>query len=86
MKLIDDWRHAWRFWSVRLNALGLLCIIGEQALPLWGFVPAEARAVLPAWLTAGLPILCFALATAARVLRQDAVHSGSDDAGREPAQ
>ena len=24
--LIDDWRKAWKFWSIQLNALGLLVL------------------------------------------------------------
>jgi hypothetical protein len=71
MKVIPEWRRAWRFWSVRLNALGLVLLAAEQALPLWGLVPAEARAVLPRWLGLGLPLLCFVLATAARIVRQE---------------
>jgi hypothetical protein len=71
MKLISEWRGAWRLWSVRLNLLGLLLIAAEQMLPLWQFVPAEARALLPRWLAAGLPLACFALATIARVIRQE---------------
>ncbi|MGZ8311712.1 MAG: DUF7940 domain-containing protein [Allosphingosinicella sp.] len=71
MKVIEEWRGAWRFWSVRLNLLGLALIAAEQALPLWGFVPPEARALLPRWLAAGLPLACFALATLARIIRQE---------------
>ena len=75
MRMIDDWRRAGRFWSVRLNLIGLALVAAEQALPLWGFVPAEARAVLPRWLVAGLPLICFALATVARVIRQEKKHA-----------
>ena len=75
MTVIPEWRRAWRFWSVRLNLLGLALIAAEQALPLWAFVPPEARAALPRWATAGLPLLCFALATIARVVRQEKVHA-----------
>ena len=70
MKPIPNWRQAWRFWSVRLNAFGLVFLAAEQALTTWPLVPAEARAALPTWLGAGVPILCFLLATAARVVRQ----------------
>jgi hypothetical protein len=73
MKLIEDWRLAGRLWSVRLNLIGLALLTAEQALPLWAFLPAEARALLPRWLAAGLPIACFALATAARVIRQEKI-------------
>ena len=71
MKMIPDWRRAGRFWSVRLNPIGLALVAAEQALPLWAFVPAEARAFLPRWLLIGLPLACFALATVARVIRQE---------------
>ena len=71
MRLIPDWRRSWRFWSVRLNILGLLLLVGEQALPLWGMVPAESRGLLPRAVVVVLPLILFALATAARVIRQE---------------
>lgn len=71
MKAIPDWRRAWRFWSVRLNLLGLIVLAAEQALPLWTFVSTEARALLPRWVSAVLPLFCFALAIVARVVRQE---------------
>lgn len=40
-RLIDDWRRAWRFWSVRLSVLSAVLMGGWQALP------PELRADLP---------------------------------------
>lgn len=77
MKLVQGWRHAWRWWSVRLNLLGLSLLVAEQALPTWNLVPFEARAMLPPVLTAGLPITCFVLATIARVIRQERQRNAS---------
>lgn len=75
MKLITDWRLAGRFWSVRLNLFGIALAAAEHALPLWPYLPPEARALLPHWLVAGLPLACFALATIARVIRQEKLNA-----------
>jgi hypothetical protein len=39
--LITEWRSAYKFWSVRLSALGL-AIMGA-----WPMIPPELRAMLP---------------------------------------
>lgn len=75
MKLITNWRLAGRFWSVRLNLFGIALAVAEQALPLWPYLPVEARALLPRWLVAGLPLACFVLATIARVIRQEKLNA-----------
>ncbi len=39
--LIDEWRDAWRYWSVQLNGLGVL-VSGA-----WVAVPADLRERFP---------------------------------------
>lgn len=68
MKLIDNARQWWKFWSVRLSLLGL-------ALPqVWAQVPQDQReAVLDLFGLKGLAALVsllFALIVAARLLQQ----------------
>lgn len=62
--LVDDWRLAWRFSSVRLAAaLALLTLLQTQVLPLWQFaVPPHVWQ----WIAAGMPTLIVLM----RVLRQ----------------
>ncbi|MGH6659728.1 MAG: hypothetical protein ACREBP_01015 [Sphingomicrobium sp.] len=50
--LVDNWRHAWRWWSLRFNALGLLILSFVSfdpvgALGVWNMMPPEVRAYLP---------------------------------------
>lgn len=75
MKLVPNWREGWRMWSIRLNALGTflmgwILVWPESALTLWQLVPAEARSVLPPRFVMIVPLICFALATGARVIKQ----------------
>lgn len=75
MKLIENWRQAWRLWSVRVNALGAM-LLGwvllwpESILALWSLVTPEARDLLPRWLSVGAPLVLFLLALGARLVKQ----------------
>lgn len=66
MKLIDDWRSAWKFWSVQLAAL----------IAVWAALPVELQTALlglvglPADIVPGVLAV---LVVAARVLRQDSL-------------
>lgn len=73
--LVDGWRSAWRWWSVRLNALGLLVLSWVQfdpvgALAVWNMMPHPVRMVLPSnfVMLAGLGL--FALSMIARMVKQ----------------
>lgn len=75
MKLIDDWCEAHKLWSVRLMAAGsfvysMFLAFPEHALSLWGFVPPEARAILPPRVIATVPLLLFLGAMWARLVKQ----------------
>lgn len=65
MKLIPDWKSAWRFSSVQAAVLlSVLSLLQAQVLPLWQFaLPAD---VWP-WVSAGVGTLIVLL----RVLAQD---------------
>jgi len=78
--LIQDWRVAWRFWSLRLNALGTLLLgwfllVPESMLTLWGFLPPEARAILPPRAAMAAPLIMFVLATLARLVKQERLNA-----------
>ena len=62
--LTDDWRDAWRWWSVQLMAIG--AFLG----PVWNLIPDEWTALLPDWLGSVLSSLIFLLAMLARIHRQ----------------
>lgn len=75
MQLIKDWRLRWKFWSVRLQALGAALLTFSLAAPDYAI---QAIAILPAELRAGIDpehIQYLALAsviagTAAQFIRQ----------------
>jgi len=43
-RLVDDWRQAWRWWSVRMTAIGTLL---GGALAIMPSMPAEVQAMIP---------------------------------------
>ena len=52
MTLLPDWRQAWRWWSVRLSALGTILYAAALAFPqwpleLWNMMPGEVRGFMP---------------------------------------
>jgi hypothetical protein len=67
VKLIDNWKQAWRMFSVQAMAAALML----QAV--WPEIPPEIKAELPAnlvhWVTVGTVLLGIVL----RVVRQPAV-------------
>ena len=76
MKLIDNWcRNWWRFWSTRLNALGLVILSYVQfdpvgALGVWNMLPGEVRRVVPHNILAIVGMILFALSMIARLVHQ----------------
>lgn len=48
MKLVDEWRSAWRWASVRASALGILLVgAAEVAQQGWLGLPDDVRANIP---------------------------------------
>lgn len=81
MKLIDEWRQAWRFWSVRLQAAGLALASlfawwPDAALVLWNSMPAEVKALLPEAAVKTLPLFVFGAALIARLVKQEGASNG----------
>lgn len=74
-RLIPDLRHAWRMWSVRLNAVGLAVLAWVQidpvsVLAVWNMMPPAVRAHLPAHFVLPVASTLFALSLLARLVRQ----------------
>lgn len=68
--LVDDWKIAWKFWSVQLNAVGLvLMTVAEILRDSVGMVPPSLAHLLPHAQTLALGL--FFLGLAARLIRQD---------------
>ncbi|QIG80125.1 DUF7940 domain-containing protein [Stakelama tenebrarum] len=70
--LVDDWRQAWRWWSIRLGAasgLSFLLSTAEPLLSAWSLLPPESRGLLPEtfrWIALALAGFAFV----ARILKQ----------------
>ncbi|KPH59275.1 hypothetical protein ADT71_23940 [Novosphingobium sp. ST904] len=68
-RLIEDWRLWWRYWSVRLNAIGLAILTGCQLISdAWSTMPPDLRAALP--YARDVSILLFAAGIVARLVQQ----------------
>lgn len=71
LALVPGWKTVlWRSWANRFAALSILLYAAEQALPLFQFLPHEARQFLPPWFFGALPAVTMALTILARVIRQ----------------
>lgn len=75
MKLIPNWRHAWRLASVRVAAIGAIATATAAAAPdtalqIWQALPEPVRAIVPSpineWLTPSL----FLATLVARILKK----------------
>jgi len=85
MKLVDEWRHWWRWWSVRLGILGasltsLLIAWPDAAKLAWESLPADLRTAIPPQYTPLIGVGLFMLSMLARVIRQERLQQGKDDA------
>jgi len=74
-RLIDDARLWWRFWSMRLAALGAIVSALAQWFPdalsaAWNTMPYDMRAYLPAPLLHSIPVILFVAVMVARIVAQ----------------
>lgn len=83
--LIDDWRQAWRMWSVRFSFMGLLTQFlaftdWPSVLATFNMMPAPLREVLTPEIHLGLSAFFFSAALAARMIRQPKLEAKRNDA------
>lgn len=74
-RLVDNWNLAWRWWSVRFNALGILILSWIQFDPVgplyvWSLMPDPVREILPRNFMMIIGIALFGLSMLARVVKQ----------------
>lgn len=74
MKLVDNWKQAWRWWSVRLAAIGAaiagtLIVAPESILQAWALLPADMQASIEAY-RGYIALAAFGLAIVARLVEQ----------------
>jgi hypothetical protein len=71
VKLIDDWRQAWRFLSVQINA------VCAAAAVIWTGLPGDQQTSMLAWLgfkPSAMVAAAFGAATIARLIAQPALY------------
>lgn len=75
MKLIENCRHWWKLWSIRLNALGLALMAWIQidpvsVLAVWNMLPGHTASYLPRGVVAALGGILFLLSMMSRLVHQ----------------
>lgn len=81
MQLVPDWRNWWRWWSVRLVALGAILEVFADAIPsLIMALPIELRATLSPEHIQWAAYACIVAGIVARVIRQPRLDRAPDDA------
>lgn len=75
MKLINEWKQSWKFWSVQLNTLGIFLLAASDAI-------AQAWSMLPPSLASNVPnakwiaMAVFVLGLIARLIPQEGLKDG----------
>lgn len=79
MKLIDNWKEAWKFWSVQLGVLGtvvtsVLLASPDAAMVAWSTFPEEFKQFIPPHWMPMIGVGIFACSMIARVIQQQKLH------------
>lgn len=72
MRLIEDWRHAWRFASVWASGVGF------SVLTVWTIMPPAVRDVVPDWIEVIVGAVLFGGVLLARVTDQPKIREKRD--------
>lgn len=83
MKLIDDWRNWWKFWSIRLAAVysavfAYLWAFPEVAIQAYGMLPDEFKFV-PPQMAPVIGLVMFFLISAPRMIKQKKLDCDKED-------
>lgn len=75
LKLIDEARHWYKFWSVKLGALGtaitsILVLFPDAAIHAWSILPHEMKSKIPPEYMPMIGVLVFVLAIFAVFVKQ----------------
>lgn len=75
MKLLDGWQKFYKFWSVRLGALGatiasILIAFPEIAINAWAILPADIKSFIPPNYMPLIGVAIFVLSMVAKFIKQ----------------
>ena len=79
LSLIPNWKHFWRFWSLRLGALGtlltsILIAFPDVALQAWNVLPDDLKGFIPERFVPLIGVAVFVTSMLARVVKQEKLH------------
>lgn len=64
LRLVDDAKHAWRWFSVQAMAITALF------MTVWGSMPDDLKAAIPQWVVALVAVAVLILGIAGRLVQQ----------------
>ena len=76
MKLIDNWKSCYKFWSIWTSSIGAFLMLvfsfwPDSVLFLWNMAPTEVKELLPNQVVSVLAVFIFAMTVFSRILKQD---------------
>lgn len=76
LELIENWRSAWRFWSIRLGLLGtavaaFFAASPDAAYQAWVMLPEDLKTFVPEGYARMLGAFLFATSMLARIFKQN---------------
>lgn len=75
LRLIEDWKKSWKFWSLRLNVaatslFGYLLAVPDAVTGMWANLPAEFKDIVPPAYSLWIVFAIMVLSGIARVIKQ----------------
>jgi hypothetical protein len=75
LELIEEWKKAYRFWSVRLSLIGSAILSAFFAFPeamidVWNSIPGDLKTYFPAEWAKWIPIAIIIAGVLARLFKQ----------------
>lgn len=80
MKLVDGWNKFYKYWSIRLGALGaaivsVLVAFPDIALHAWAALPDDLKSVIPPNYMPLIGVGIFVMSMVAKFIPQNKLHS-----------
>ena len=87
MKLIEDWKQAWKLKSVQVGALSAffygLILFSEQFLNIWNVIPQELKSKIPENAAEWIGMLVGVAMVLARLKKQPELHGDDNESSSD---